>query len=96
MSNPETSIPNENIDDLKDRARDAKEEFKDLAGDAGRFARDRMSDVKKSVSAAVDTVKTKAKAANENIVTFVKDNPWRSLAIAAGIGLALGFLLRRR
>ena len=37
-----------------------------------------------------------ARAASEATHRYVKDNPWQSLGVAAGVGLLIGLLLRRR
>jgi len=40
-------------------------------------------------------VKDKAGEYNDTVVGFVRKNPYKSLAIAAGIGFTAGFLMRR-
>ena len=70
--------------DLKDSAVAVK--------DAGH----RISDARDSAAAVLDTVKSKAEDYNDTVVGFIRKNPYKSLAIAAGIGLAAGYLLRRR
>ena len=42
--------------------------------------------------AAVNTSKEFAETADD----FVRDNPWRSIAISASVGLVIGLLLTRR
>jgi len=41
---------------------------------------------------AVDEVRTRARAADD----YVHDSPWKSLGVAALVGLAIGLLLGRR
>ena len=38
----------------------------------------------------------KAKAAGHATDEFVHENPWRSIGIAAGVGLVMGLLISRR
>ena len=81
---------------LKESAVAVKEAVVDLAGEVGRYARQRVGAAKDSTAAVIDTVKTKAKVYNDGVVSFIRRNPYKSLAIAAGVGLAVGFMLRRR
>lgn len=43
-----------------------------------------------------DSVAQRAKAAFKATDTYVRANPWHAVGIAAGIGLILGLLLKRR
>ena len=43
-----------------------------------------------------DVVLQRAKAAMKSTDTFVREHPWQAVGIAAGIGLLLGLLLKRR
>jgi len=81
--------------DLQESAAAVKDAVVDLAGDARTYAGQRIQDAKESASAALETVKSKAGEYNDTVVGFVRKNPYKSLAIAAGIGLAAGYLLRR-
>ena len=90
-----THVANKN-DDLKESAVAVKNAVVDLAGEAQRYAGQRVSDVRDSAAAVLDTVKSKAQDYNDSVVGFIRKNPYKSLAIAAGVGLAAGYLLRRR
>ena len=81
---------------LKESAVAVKDAVVDLAGEAGRYAGDRVGDAKDAAAALVETVKVKAEDYNDAFVGFVRKNPYKSLAAAAGLGLAAGYLLRRR
>ena len=52
-------------------------------------AKDRLADTKEIV---VDKAKEGARATDE----YVRDNPWRAVGIAAGVGLIVGMLIGRR
>ncbi len=64
--------------------------------------------VRERVSEVADNVKARASALREkladtewedvrsNVAGYVRDNPGTSLAIALGVGFALGLLMRRR
>jgi ElaB/YqjD/DUF883 family membrane-anchored ribosome-binding protein len=81
---------------VKQSAVALKDAVADLASEAGRMARHRYGIAKESAASMMTTVKTKAETCNDNVVGFIRKNPYSSLAIAAGLGLGLGFLLRRR
>jgi ElaB/YqjD/DUF883 family membrane-anchored ribosome-binding protein len=81
---------------LKESAVAVKNAVADLASEAGRMARQRLGIAKESATTMMTTVKSKAEACNDNVVGFIRKNPYTSLAIAAGIGLGVGFMLRRR
>jgi len=83
-------------DGLKESAVAVKDAVADLAGEASRFAHHRLSDAKDSAGAMIDSVKSQAESCNDSVVGFIRKNPYKSLAIAAGIGLGIGFMLRRR
>ncbi len=64
--------------------------------------------VRERVSEVADNVKARASALREkladtewedvrsNVAGYVRDNPGKSLAMALGVGFALGLLMRRR
>lgn len=81
---------------LKESAATAKNAVSDLARETGRYASQRMSDAKESAGAMMETVKNKAGEYNQTFVGFIQENPYTALGIAAGVGLALGLLMRRR
>ena len=81
---------------LQESAANAREAVGELAGEAGRYARQRVRDARDSASAMLDTVKSKAGEYNKVTVDYIRENPWKALAIAGGIGLLAGLLLRRR
>ena len=82
--------------DLKESAVAVKDAVVDLAGEARHYAGQRVSDARDSAVALLDTVKSKAEDYNDTVVGFIRKNPYKSLALAAGIGLAAGYILRRR
>lgn len=81
---------------LRRKAVVAKEAVADLASEAGRFAAHRVSDLKGQAVEWAGTAKEKARDVNASVVTFVQENPYKSLTIAAGVGFVIGYLLRRR
>ncbi len=76
--------------------------------DAAREASDRMGRIREKVESVADTMKAKATSLRDkiretewddvvdNARRFVRDNPGKSIAIALGVGFAIGLLLRRK
>jgi len=93
MSN---TVTRHDRDQLADSASMAKEAVTDLAAETGRYANQRIQDAKKSANQVMKSVKEKAGEYHETIVDYVRENPYKALAIAAGVGLTAGFLLLRR
>jgi ElaB/YqjD/DUF883 family membrane-anchored ribosome-binding protein len=92
----ESMIHSPNGAQLKERAVAVKEAVSDLAGEAGRYAKHRLDMAKDSAGAMLTSAKAKAEVCNDSVIGFIRKRPYTSLGIAAGIGLTLGFLLRRR
>ena len=59
------------------------------AAESLKQAREQLSDVQ-------DEVVESVRDATDATESYVKKNPWQSLGIAAGVGLIIGLLLRRR
>ena len=94
-------------DNLMDEVSSAVSDAQDLLQQANTAAGDRARELRSQVEAkllraklrmqelrgqAMDRGREAARATDE----YVRDNPWQSVGIAAGIGLLLGLLLRRR
>ena len=70
------------------------------AAGAGRV-RERVSEVAGNVKARAAALRDKLadtewEDVKTNVSNYVRDNPGKSLAIALGVGFALGLLMRRR
>jgi ElaB/YqjD/DUF883 family membrane-anchored ribosome-binding protein len=70
------------------------------ASGAGRV-RERVSEVADNVRARATALRDKIadtewEDVKANVAGYVRDNPGKSLAIALGVGFALGLLMRRR
>ena len=81
---------------LSESAATAREAVGEFAGEASRYTRQRVRDAKESASHMMETVKHKAGEYNEDVIGYIRENPWKALAIAGGVGLLAGLLLRRR
>ncbi len=91
------------VADLKLVVTDAEDLLKVTAGQAG----EKVAAVRERVQHSLDQAKAKiveveakalakTKAAAHATDVYVHENPWRSVGIAAGIGLLVGLLIGRR
>jgi len=100
----EVQINSENlIGDFKALMADAEELIKATAGhEDGSLglirskALDTLNNAKESLSSVEGTVTEKAKVVAERTDEFVHRNPWEAIGVAAGLGLLIGLLIRRR
>lgn len=99
-----TRIPKEKLlADLHAVVADAEALLKATAGQAGADVAElrgkvqaRLAQAKESLVDAQHAVVDKAKAAGQAADTYVHENPWQSIGLAAGIGLLVGLLVARR
>ena len=88
------------VDELRRKYTVAKSAVADLAGEVGKTAKDHVGDLKSHASDWVhdkaDLLKEQASDSQAAMITLVRRNPVKAVAIAAGAGLLLGLLLRRR
>ena len=91
------------MSDLRLVITDAEELLRMTADQAGESAADIRSRVQAKLNQAkVDLLNlqevavARAKAAGHATDEFVHENPWRSIGIAAGVGLVVGLLIGRR
>lgn len=99
-----TSLPKERlIADLKRVIVDAEHLLHATAGQAGAEVADlrtkiqgTLAQAKSSLADAQAAVIDKAKEVGRATDDFVHDNPWKSIGVAAGVGLVVGLLIGRR
>lgn len=89
--------------DLRVAIAEAEELLRMTADQAGEGAADvrsriqaRMNQAKADLVHLQEAAVAKAKAAGHAADELVHDNPWKSIGIAAGIGLVMGLLVSRR
>ena len=85
---------------VEDAARAVEQKIDATREGAGRV-RERVSEVADSVKARASALRDKIadtewEDVKSNVAGYVRDNPGKSIAIALGVGFALGLLLRRR
>jgi ElaB/YqjD/DUF883 family membrane-anchored ribosome-binding protein len=99
-----TSVQKDKLmNDLRVVIADAEELLRmtaDQAGDAAAEVRGRVQtrllQARAELARLQDVAVTRAKEAGHVADEFVHENPWRSMGVAAGIGLVVGLLVGRR
>lgn len=91
------------IADFKVVVADAEELLRVTAGQAGEKAvelrgkiQSSLADAKLHLADAQQVMVDKTKAVGRASDEYVHDHPWRSVGIAAGVGLVIGLLIGRR
>ncbi len=91
------------MQDLRAVVENAEALLKATSGQAGERidearsrAEDAIKDAKERLDDLSDDVTARARHAVRNADRYVHDNPWPSIAVAAGIGFVLGLLATRR
>lgn len=87
------------VGDVKKVVHDAEDFLKEIADEAGDkavAARARLSSAVQTARQSCERLQEKAKAGVQTADEAVRQHPYQSLGIAAGVGLLLGFLLGRK
>jgi ElaB/YqjD/DUF883 family membrane-anchored ribosome-binding protein len=91
------------VADLKVVIADAEELLRATAGQAGdkvsalrEKIQDNLAKARASLADAQAAVVDKAKEVGHATDEYVRDNPWKSVGIAAGVGFVIGLLVGRR
>lgn len=91
------------VSDFKTLLDDVEELLGATSGQAGEKAREvrlrieqRIDEGKKSLADAEVLLMGKGKEAMDSADKYVRENPWNAIGIAAGVGLIVGLLVRRR
>ena len=91
------------VADFKVVVADAEELLRATAGQAGDKVselrgriQDHLTTAKANLAEAQAAVADRARAVGRATDDYVHDNPWRSVGVAAGIGLVVGLLIGRR
>jgi ElaB/YqjD/DUF883 family membrane-anchored ribosome-binding protein len=91
------------MDDLRKVVHDTEALLRATEGQVG----EKADDARRRVEAALDRARNRLKNVQGSATemgeeavrateTYVRENPWQALGIAAGVGLVLGMLLTRR
>jgi ElaB/YqjD/DUF883 family membrane-anchored ribosome-binding protein len=91
------------VEDLKVVMQDADALLRATADQSG----EKAAEARRRIQASLDSARARLHSAQQSALqfgedalhdteTYVRQNPWQSVGIAAGIGLVLGVLLARR
>jgi ElaB/YqjD/DUF883 family membrane-anchored ribosome-binding protein len=97
MSSP--GIPGEgsaSSEQMRNKAQQVGQNLREMGQMAGEAARERLEQARQTATEFYQTSKEKAQEWEQNIEEYVRAHPVQSVLIAAGTGLLLGMLLRRR
>ena len=83
-------------EELKKTATDIGENVREMGGEIGDLAREKYSDFRDQASDLYRKGRKKASELEEGIEGYIKEQPVKALLIAAGVGLLVGLLRRRR
>jgi len=103
MSNMTAAQREKLMSDLRTVVADAEHLLKMTADEVGEGAaglrerlQERLVQSKHRLLALQDAAADKAKAVGHAVDDYLHDHPWKSAAIAAGIGVIVGLLINRR
>jgi ElaB/YqjD/DUF883 family membrane-anchored ribosome-binding protein len=96
-----------NVKTVRNDMRTLLREAQDLFREATSMTGDKADDMRERGMALLDTALTKAqevqaaaiqtgKEVAETADDFVKENPWKAVALSAGVGLLVGLLIARK
>lgn len=81
---------------MKSKAQETGQNIREMGQMAREAAKARFDQAREAASDYYQRAKDKAMEWEEGMEDYVREKPVRSLLIAAGVGLLLGILLRRR
>lgn len=84
------------IADAEELLRMTSDQASENAVDVRNRVQERMNQAKAELLHLQEAAVAKAKAAGHATDEFVHENPWKSMGVAAGVGLVLGLLVSRR
>lgn len=103
MNDMTTAGKDKLMNDLKVVVADAEDLMRITTNQAGESVAGTRAQIKNQLSHAKEelvhlqeTATAKAKAMGQNTDVYVHANPWKSMAIAAGLGVVIGLLAGRR
>ncbi len=81
---------------LGKQARRVTEDLKELGGIAGDAAQEKLGQLRDNASGYYEDGREKVHQAERSFEQFIRDQPLKSILIAAGVGLVLGRFWMRR
>lgn len=83
-------------EDLRDTANDVRRGVQEIGNKARQVAEEQIENLRETASEYVEQGRNKALEWEDSLESQIRDEPMKSMLIAAGIGFVAGFLLLRR
>jgi len=83
-------------DDLRETASDVRRGVQEIGSKARQVAEEQLENIRETAAEYVEQGRTKALELEGSLESKIRDEPMKSLLIAAGVGFVAGFLLLRR
>jgi len=83
------------IDDVEELLKATATQTGENIADLRQRVEKKIEEGRKALGEQQQVLLDKAEEARASAEAYVRENPWRTLGIATGIGLVLGFFLRR-
>jgi ElaB/YqjD/DUF883 family membrane-anchored ribosome-binding protein len=83
-------------DDLRDKASEVAQDVRDMGGQLGDVAREQYENVKEQASQYYKRGRKRAADVEEGFEDYIREKPIHAILVAAGIGLLVGMMWRRR
>jgi len=82
-------------DQLRGMASDVKENLKDVSNAARDMAQEKLGEAREVAGQYYQQGRERAQALEQNLETYIKEQPVTSIMVAAGVGFLIGVLWSR-
>lgn len=83
-------------DELRSLVSDAEALLRASTGTDGPQVRERVETTLKDLRTRLGSLEQQVRSGARDVDSYVRDNPWQSVAIAGGVALLLGLIMGRR
>jgi ElaB/YqjD/DUF883 family membrane-anchored ribosome-binding protein len=90
-----TEKPKTTVDTAREKLQQVSDSVRQQAGRAGEVARERYDAAAQTLRQGYDRASKDLTKLGNDVTTYVRDNPGRSVAAAAAVGFCIGLLVRR-
>jgi len=92
---PVQDKPKSTVDAAKEKFAQVSDSVRQQAGRAGEVARERYDAAAQTLRTGYDRASKDLTKLGDDVSTYVRDNPGRSVVAAAAVGFCIGLLVRR-
>jgi len=92
---PVQDKPKSTVDTAKEKFAQVSDSVRQQAGRAGEVARERYDAAAQTLRTGYDRASKDLTKLGDDVSTYVRDNPGRSVVAAAAVGFCIGLLVRR-